>query len=148
MKHKFRKSLTVIVICLLMLVSIPLVNALDEYPREEGPYNVFMGGKCSRGGYKPVFFDFVSFFKGEKPRWFQLGPLGLYRWPVGPHYQMEKSSIFIVNGKIQNIEYPVGIMLKGFKGYAPAIYHTAIKTLGRIRVFGVCEEISLLDCQN
>ena len=143
-----KKGLVVGTICLLMLVSIPLVNALDEYPREDGPYNVFMGGKCSRGGYKPVSFDFVSFFKGEKPRWFQLGPLGLYRWPVGPHYQMEKGSIFIVNGKIQNIEYPVGFMLNGFKGYAPAIYHTFIKTPGRIRVFGVCEEISLLDCQN
>jgi len=68
-KHKLRKVLAVGIICLLMLVSIPLVNALDEYPREEGPYIVFMGGKCSQGGNKPLALDFSALFTDEKPRY-------------------------------------------------------------------------------
>jgi hypothetical protein len=144
-KSYVKKSLVIGAICLLMLVSFPIVNSLIEYPREKGPYNVFMGGKCSCGGNKPLWFDFPGLLKNGKPRWLQLGPLSLHRWPVGPQYKMEKSSILIVNGKIQNIEYPVSMMLKGFKGYAPSIYYCYMKTLisSRIRVFGVCEEIDL-----
>ena len=45
MKHKLRKSLAVGIICLLMLVSIPMVSGEDiRYSREEGPYNIFIGG--------------------------------------------------------------------------------------------------------
>ena len=139
----YRKLVVVGIICILFLVSFPLVNAEDEYPREEGPYVVFMGGKCTRGGNKPVMFDISNFFQGEQPRWFRFGPFCLNKWPVGPYYLMEKQSIFIINGEMQNIEYSVGILLQGFKGYAPAVYHLGIKTWGRIRIFGICEEISL-----
>ena len=63
----FKKLLGIFVcMLLLMLVSIPLVNALDEYPREEGPYIVFMGGKCSQGGNKPLALDFSGLFTDEK----------------------------------------------------------------------------------
>lgn len=58
---------------------------------------------------------------------------------------MEEGSIFIVNGKVQDVDYPVYISLEGFKGYAPALGLWLTKAIigGRIRIFGVCEEISL-----
>ena len=139
-----RKCMLVGVICILVLTTLPVVNADNEYPQDGGPYLVFIGGKCSRGGNKPIWFDFSNFFQGESPRWCRIGPFSLHRWPVGPHYLMENQSIFMVNGKMQNIEYPVSIVLKGFKGFSPASYHVFVKTSGRIRIFGICEEISLL----
>lgn len=143
-----KKCMVIGVICLLMLVAFPIIIADDEYPQEGGPYLVSIGGKCTRGGNKPIWFDFSNFLQGESPRWCRIGPFSLHKYPVGPHYLMEKQSIFIVNGEIQNIEYPVSIFLKGFKGFSPAVYHVGIKTLGRIRIFGICEEIDLLYDQN
>ena len=148
MKNKFRKGLVVGIIFLLMLVAIPMVSGdIIEYPKEEGPYFVYMSGNC-HGGSIPdtVDFDYRGLFRDGKPMWFQLGPLSLNRWPRGPGYELNKGSIFIVNGKIQDVEYPINnLILKGFKGYAPAIWQCFIKApIGRIRVFGVCEEISLM----
>ena len=58
---------------------------------------------------------------------------------------MEKGSIFFVNGKFQNIEYPVLVWFRGFKGYAPATIIWVLSAFfGRIRIFGVCDEIYLL----
>ena len=113
MENKIRRSLVVGVICLLMLVSIPLVNALDEYPREEGPYKVFMGGKCSIGGNKPLWFDFPGLLNDGKPKWFQLGPLSLHRWPVGPQYQMENGTKKIKNVTEKIVPEPYDLYHQG-----------------------------------
>lgn len=145
MKNKFRKELTVGVICLLMLVSIPMVTAGEDYPPEEGPYTVFIGGKCY-GGLIPGPFnlDILLLIEQGYTRVIQFGPFGLWKYPWGPKYCMEDGSIFIVNGKVQDVEYPVYIALNGFKGYAPAVGQWFLKMItGRIRVVGMCDAIDL-----
>jgi hypothetical protein len=142
-----KKSLTLGVICLLMLITIPIFSGeIIEYPKEEGPYTVFIGGKCNGGGIpNPIHFDVAHFITRGNIRYIQVGPLSYFVWPWGPEYHMEEESRFIVNYKLQHVEYPVSIFLYGFKGYAPALGLWFTKTFinGRIRVFGVCEEISL-----
>jgi len=141
-----KKCLVVGVICLLMMVAIPLVNAEGDYPKDEGPYTVFIGGECNGGGIPdPITFPIIFLIRHGYLRGMQFGPLSYWVWPWGPEYHMEEGSIFIVNGKVQDVEYPVQFHLRGFKGYAPAVGLWLTKAIisGRIRMFGVCEEISL-----
>ena len=68
--HYLKKGLAVGVICLLVLVTIPMVSGEDIlYPREEGPYNVFIRGKCrGMGG------GTYTFFLHPLPFWFLVYP--------------------------------------------------------------------------
>ncbi|UCD13536.1 MAG: hypothetical protein JSW60_08265 [Thermoplasmatales archaeon] len=147
MKHKLRKGLAVGVICLLMLVAIPTTTSNEiEYPKENGPYIVFIGGKCYGGIIPgPINFEWLLILEEGYTRVIQFGPFHLYwQYPYGPDYLMEEGSIFIVNGQIQDVEYPVDIELMGFRGYAPAVFQWFFKMLiGRIRVIGVCDAINL-----
>ena len=147
MKHKFRKELSVVVICLLMLMIIPTTTGNDiEFPKEKGPYIVYIGGKCYGGVISgPINFEWLLLIEEGYTRVIQVGPLNFYwQYPYGPDYFMEEGSIFIVNGQIQDIEYPVEIELMGFKGYAPAVFQWLFKMLiGRIRVIGICDAINL-----
>ena len=147
-KHYLKKGLVVGVICLLMLVALPTVIGDDdvEYPKENGPYIVFIGGKCY-GGVIPwsINIEWLLLIEEGYSRVIQVGPFHLYwQYPYGPDYDMEEGSIFIVNGQIQDIEYPVFIELMGFKGYAPAFFLWLLKMpIGRIRVLGICDAINL-----
>ncbi len=142
-----KKGMVVGVICLLMLVTIPVVSGdVIEYPKEDRPHTVFISGECNSGGIPdPVSFDILGLIRYGYPRWFQLGAFGYYQWPWGPGYKMEEGSIFIVNGEVQDVEYPVQIGLFGVKGFLPAIGQLFFKNVigGKIRVFAECEEISL-----
>jgi hypothetical protein len=134
-----KKGLIIGIIFLLMLMSFPSVTSdFIVYPRDEGPYTVFIGGKTDGGGVSDsLFFNSTIGF--------QLGPFCKYNYPWGPEYNMWNRSIFIVNGKVQNYEFPAQIGLKGLKGFAPAInlLNLKIVTGGRLRIFGICEEIWL-----
>ena len=130
MKHKFRKGLAVGVICLLMQMIIPTTTGNDiEFPKEKGPYIVFIGGKCYGGVIPgPINFEWLLLIEEGYTRVIQVGPLHFYwQYPYGPDYFMEEGSIFIVNGRIQDIEYPIEIELMGFKGYAPAVFQWLFK---------------------
>ena len=146
-KYILRKGLAVSIICLLMLVTFPIVVSDDiEYPKENGPYAVFIGGKCYGGIISaPINFEWLLFLDEGYTRVIQFGPFHLFwKYPYGPDYIMEDGSIFVVNGKIQDVEYPVEIELMGFKGYAPAVFQWFFKmAFGRIRVVGFCEAINL-----
>ncbi|UCD14562.1 MAG: hypothetical protein JSW60_03850 [Thermoplasmatales archaeon] len=151
MKHKLRKGLAVGIICLLMLVSIPMVSGEDIlYPKEEGPYNVLIIGKCSgMGGGLFTVFRLV-------PLWFLFYPRSIM-W----HFQPD--SVFFVNGEKQDIVYPAFIWLGGFKGYGTTIHMILLKHSGailatiligpltgfipRARVVGRCTDILVSDAR-
>ena len=122
-----------------LLILFPTVfSEFIEYPIEKGPYTVYIGGKTYGGGIsRPFFWD--------PEIGFQIGPLCKYKYPYGPEYNFLNNSIFIVNGKIQNYDFPAQIGLKGLKGFAPAVNYLTIKILtgSRIRIFGVCDVIYL-----
>lgn len=138
-KNLLKKGLIIGVICLFIMISFPVVTSeFIDYPKEEGPYTVFIGGKTYGGSIaKPFFLNTTIGF--------QFGPFCKYNYPWGPEYNMLNGSIFLVNGKIQKYEFPAQIGLLGFKGFAPAMNQLSLKILmqGRIRTFGVCEEIYL-----
>lgn len=70
-----KKGLIVGILCLLMLVYFPLVTGdFVVYPKEEGPYTVFIGGKPGGGGAsEPIFFNATIGF--------QFGPFCKYHYP-------------------------------------------------------------------
>lgn len=151
MKIKFRKGIAVGIIFFLILIIIPTTTGNEtgndiEFPKENGPYNVFISGKCYGGIIAgPINFEWLLFIEEGYTRAIQFGPFHLYwQYPYGPDYIIEEGSIFFVNGQKQDIEYPVEIELMGFKGYAPAVFVWALKmAFGRIRVVGICEAINL-----
>ena len=121
-------------------------DGIIEYPKRDKPYTVFISGECNGGGIPdPIGFDILGLIRYGYPRWFNLGAFFYSQWPWGPEYRMEKDSIFIINGEIQDIEYPVQIGLRGAKGFLPAIGQLFFKATinGKLRVFAECEEISL-----
>jgi len=143
-----KKLLTVGIICLLMLVSIPMVSGKAIlYPKEEGPYNVFISGKNTGmgGGIYTLFLHFW-------PLWFLP-----YILSISWHFQA--GSVFIVNGEEQDIEYPAQIDMSGFKGYDQSdlmfglkhymsviiFFLTGFQPTPRARIIGQCTEIIVND---
>ena len=86
-----KKTLVIGITFLLIFISIQLVNADYTYPREEGPYFVYLSGNC-QGGSVPdtLAFDIRGLFRDGKPMWLQIGPLSINRYPWGHGYDMEK----------------------------------------------------------
>ncbi|UCF12883.1 MAG: hypothetical protein JSW06_01165 [Thermoplasmatales archaeon] len=149
MKHKLRKGLAVGVICLLMLVTVPMVSGERiHYPREEGPYTVLIMGNCSGMG------GGISTIWRINPFWFLFYPRYI-------QYDFDNDSIFFVNGEEQDILYPACIDLAGFKGYGQTTYMMILKwrvatfmyfltgflVYPRARVGGLCAEIYVWDAR-
>jgi hypothetical protein len=106
MKHKFNKGLVIGIVCLLILVSIPNISGeAIHYPKEEGPYNVFILGGCTGmgGGIYTLFLH--------------IWPLWFLPYVLSISWHFQPGSVFIVNGEEQDIEYPAQIDMSGFKGY-------------------------------
>ena len=148
MKYKLRKGLVVGVICLLLLVSIPMVSSEDIlYPKEEGPYNLLIFGK-STGMGGGLFTMFIHFW----PLWFKF-------YPSSINWDFEEGSVFYVNGEKQDIVYPAQIWISGFKGYGQSFHMLLLKVkvailisfltgsipTTRARIIGRCDEIELKD---
>lgn len=144
-----KKGIAVGVICLLMLVSLPTISGERIlYPKEEGPYTVFISGNSSGmgGGLSTIF---------------RLLPLWFLIYPRSIEYDFDEDSVFFVNGEKQDILYPAQIDLIGFKGYGQTIYMLILKCyvaafMGfltgfmpnpRARVIGLCAEILVYDAK-
>jgi len=117
MKNQYvTKGLAVGIICLLMLVSIPIISGETiRYPREEGPYNVLIFGKCTGMGGGTYTF------------WLHFSPLWFLFYPLSVDWHFEEGSSFYVNGELQEIVYPAQIDLCGFKGYGQSTYMSWLK---------------------
>ncbi len=142
-----KKCLAVGVICLLMLVTVPMVSGeWIRYPKEEGPYTVLIMGNCSgmSGGTSTIF---------------RINPFWFLFWPRSIGYGFDNDSVFFVNGEKQDILYPADIDLGGFKGYGQTAYmmilkHNVAAFMGfltgfmpspRARVIGLCADILVID---
>ncbi len=141
------KCLVVGVICLLMLVTVPMVSGeWIRYPKEEGPYTVLIMGNSSgmSGGISTIF---------------RLIPFWFLFYPRSIGYGFDNDSVFFVNGEKQDILYPADIDLVGFKGYGQTAYMMILKwevavliasltgflVYPRARVSGRCAEILVID---
>ena len=94
-------------------------------------YFVFLKGKCDS--------------MGIGGRVIHIGPFWYCKNFGVVSYTMEKNSILIVNGNKQEVNFPAFIAFYRFKGYGPFVpifIYKAI-TQGKIRVIGVCDEISI-----
>lgn len=141
MQNKFfKKGLAVGVICFLMLISIPMVTGTRiDYPKENGPYTVFIGG------YGGLINGSIDIYRHPLPFWYLI-------YPEHITYNFKCFTIFFVNGERQELTYPAEISLRGFKGYAqPLTCYILILTLFRFihrtRVLGRCDEIIVWDAQ-
>jgi hypothetical protein len=147
--HYLKKGLAVGIICLLTLMSIPMVSGEDIlYPREEGPYNVIISGECNGMG-GGLYTTLLHFW----PLWFLIAPFEHIMW----HFQPDTE--FFVNGEKQEIVYPATIWLDEFKGYGQSLhmwllkdYVSAFIYLGtgftpppKAREIGRCAEIHVSD---
>ena len=137
MKYKLRKGLAVGIICLLMLVIVPNVKSFD-FPPEEGPYTVYVAGVSRGFGYNIPEEEYFS----------HMLPFWNLEFPLKISYHFRFLTIFIVNGELQKFTFPEQkISFYGFKGFAPTTYMHTLKILtliGRIRVIGQCEAISVI----
>ena len=130
-------SMAVGLICLLMLVSFPIVNAEEIiYPKEDGPYSIYLHGKSDGGG-------------GEFANLLRILPFWYLKYPKFIQYHILSLSWFFVNGTSQEIPDPEEIYFfsfYGFKGYGPSylIMPYVSWLVGGIHVFGNCDEIRVL----
>jgi len=147
MNKILKKGFIIGIICLLMLVSLPMVSGEHIlYPKEEGPYTVTAMGPSNGGG-------------GRLFTLFHLLPLWLLWYPLDIDWHFDPGSVFFVNGEKQDIVYPAHIGLYGFKGYGPTFYMmilkdfaikflyllTGVMPTAQARVVGLCSEIIVDD---
>jgi len=144
-----KKGMVVSIICLLILVSLPMVSGKHIfYPKEEGPYTVTAIGPSN--GMSGGLFTFFHVL----PLWFVL-----YNGHIG--WDFDNGSVFFVNGEKQDIVYPAQIVFFGFVGYGHTIYMSVLKGFAtafigsligyipspRARVIGLSTEIIVDDSQ-
>ena len=146
--HHVKKGLVVAIICIIMIVSFPTTTSNEiEFPKENGPYVVFLSGWNMLGSYLflPISFNL-------KYGSFNIGQLCYYKYPNGLNYTVDKenSPTFMVNGKLMNnmLEDSARINLRGFIGKGSSLAWLVIKfsylPAARTRVFGICNEIDII----
>ena len=136
-KNIFSKGLAVGIICLFMMVYIPSVEGGQiHYPREDGPYTIFICGRTMEYGSSGN----VDFDAQKWPFWNLDSDQSI-------NYEFERISYLIVNGSLQKIKFPAQIEMTGFKGFAPTEWMIGFSILFfmRQRVFGKCESIFVWD---
>jgi len=131
-----KKGMIVGVFCLLMLVSTQIVTA-KEYPKEEGPYNIILQGKC------------FGFGNGGPGKIIHFGPF----WYLDDIASIEFSGFIgatciissdIIPAEICELNLSTNICLYGFNVYAPGFAIWLVKALtplAKIRIIGTCSEI-------
>lgn len=128
-----------------MLVVTPTIVGNEiEFPKEDGPYTVFLSGYWMLGS----FMGPVSWRPGIG---FNIGPFCYIIYPNGVFYNIENHTNpkLIVNGELRNDVFtkcPEVIHLNGFRGFVPTLSMYIAKTgyFSRIRVIGFhVEEIDL-----
>ena len=144
-----KKTIVIGILVLLMLVSLPTAVGDDEieFPKEDGPYTIYVGGL-----YRCTIFKPIEIEEGHV----QFGPLCLMKYPklLCIYYiqipTFKEFHVVLINGKYQGqlLKEYNGIDVYGFKGFYPADYWQTFKqfssiiTPGRIRAFGICDEIN------
>jgi hypothetical protein len=130
------KKIVGVFVCILFLVmiSIPIVKADTKiFPKEDGPYSVILTGRNIIG--------FVV--RGDIDN--HPSPFWNLTYPTALDYGCLRFTIFIVNGKLQNMinMFPFySIELRGFKGFAPTERMMSLSELiGRLWIIGTCDEI-------
>ncbi|HVQ00984.1 MAG TPA: hypothetical protein VMT57_05670 [Candidatus Thermoplasmatota archaeon] len=133
-------------LCCLMVLSmamVPMVKADGEFPYGQGPYKVYLVGKCDAVGNSYLFA------LPHKDVGGQIGPFCAWKYPYGPDYDMYTGAFLVVNGQIVTPDMfhsPVDVYLYGFKGFSPSTFLFLIKGFiptGELRVFGVADAIDL-----
>ena len=138
-KNKFLKiGLSFCIICFLVFVSIPNVNAYDRvYPKEDGPYTFLIWGRINGMGSCNVL-DWVNI----------TSPFWNLTYPYYISYHFRLFSIFIVNNTLQNrryVSFPAHISLCGFKGFGPTHDMVFYKVFRSSIVIGQCDEIRIVE---
>ena len=133
-------SLSFCIICFLVFISIQSVSADDKlYPKEDGPYYVFINGRINGMGSCSIL-DWANI----------TSPFWNITYPKYINYHLRIFSIFIVNNKLQNIKsvsFPAIIELYGFKGFGPTHDMVFNKIIGRSIVIGICDEIAVYETE-
>jgi hypothetical protein len=125
-----KKSIVVGIFCVLILVSIPIVSGKQHlYPKEEGPYTIFISGTPGSIGHEENLPKVLPFIDLEYP---EKIVISFFMLPM-----------FIVNGKLQPVDFPAQIRLYGFKGFCTPFPLIMLKhfLFGRIRIFGIADEM-------
>ena len=137
-----KKWLTVLIICFMMLASIPITmgdeekndNAMDyEYSRK---HVVSLSGRCSTFGFE-IFCIHIGHFW-----WMILGQSLTFR--------VEEELVLKIDGEIWELECPILIGFTGFKGFAPGLLWWSIcDRIGDddyipVRVNGICDSIRIV----
>ena len=145
---KVRKYITSLFCAVVMiLISITAIGneAGDiEFPREEGPYTVWISGNWMGNIAPSVVFSVIDGY-------YRFGPISIIEYPYGHfgtlYHNSEDSGpgFFIVDGERQSLVEETRIDMKGFKGYYPGVIHYVFKLFyfGRVRMFGIVEEIDI-----
>ena len=106
-----------------------------EYPEEDGPYTVYIGGSIGAWAHS----EDIDFDSHILPFWYLNNSQCLC-------YDFQMFSLFYVNGSLQNIKYPARICLFGFKGFAPTFWLMFLKWfIFRNRIIGRCDSIFVYD---
>ena len=147
MRKNEKYILSVFFVAVMIFLSMTAIGNEDsdiEFPRENGPYSVWISGKWY-GSLAP------SFIVAPVDGYYKLGPISIINYPNGHSGTLFINSdrgpgFLYVDGELQEIQQDlVYIKMKGFKGYYPGTFQYVFKLFyfGRIRIFGICEEIDL-----
>lgn len=135
----WKKWLTVLIICLMMLVSIPIAMGGEE--NNDAPMTYESAGKhvvSLSGGCSSFSFNIFSLHVGRL-WWMILGQ------SIG--FRVEEELVLKIDGEIWELECPVFISFTGFKGFAPGLLWWSVNHRIRddniipVRVNGICDSI-------
>ncbi len=135
-----KKTLVISIVCLFMLMTIPTTTGNDiEYPKENGPYTIFVGGNYYGSLLTPIAIDVFN-------EYINIGPFVIVRYPGRLAYNVHEGCILIIDGQAQIVDSGFRVEAYGFMGYHPAFFQSIFKLLyfGRLRAFGICQEIDLM----
>ena len=101
----------------LLVKNVDSLNGEEiEYPEEDGPYTVYIGGSIGAWAHS----EDIDFDSHILPFWYLNDSQCLC-------YKFRMFSLFYVNGSLQKIKYPALICLYGFKGFVPPFWLLNLK---------------------
>ena len=141
--RKVEKYITsVFFVVVIMFLSMTALGNEDndiEFPKEDGPYTIWISGTWFGDMHPSIIIAPVDGF-------YKIGPISWINYPNGfSGHIAQGPGIIIIDGEIQDFPEDTYIDIKGFKGYYPGVFQYISKLFyfGRVRMFGICEEIDL-----
>lgn len=150
-----KKTIILVFMLLCMLLSVPsTLGSVVDYPKENGPYTVFIGGVNTLESLQnPITID-------SENKSYNIGPFCLKQYPITLAFGMcmhKGRGIVIIDGTPQTIpDYSVNIEIRGFMGFhvGTPVMMAKILLFGGIqslyakfvhyRTFGICDEIDFM----